>query len=95
MSAQVAAEEDGLRATARVLRAPGGPRAAAFAPTLAARVPRDAAGFLALPGLDAMAAIAERAGGAALLAGLEERAADGGRASSSRTCSRRSTARRR
>ena len=55
VSAQVSAEEEGLRATARVLRVPGGPRAAAFAPTLADRVPRDAAGFLAVPGVDALA----------------------------------------
>ena len=72
VSAQVAAEERGLRTTARVLRAPGGPRDAEFSPTLAARAPRDAAGFLALPGLDAMAQLAERAGGAALLAGIEQ-----------------------
>ena len=58
--------------TARVLRAPGGAARAAFEPTLADRVPADAAGMLALPGVDAMAAIAERAGGAALLSGLEE-----------------------
>jgi len=69
---QVGAEEGGLRATARVLRAPGGGEPAAFEPTLAGRVPGDAAGFLALPGVDALAGIAERAGGAALLAGLEE-----------------------
>ena len=72
VSAQVAAEEEGLRATAHVLRVPGGPPAGAFAPSLARRVPRDAAGFLALPGLDAMAALAERAGGAAVLTGLED-----------------------
>ena len=72
VSAQVSAEEEGLRATAHVLRVPGGPRAAAFAPTLADRVPRDAAGFLAVPGLDAFAQIAERAGGASVLAGLED-----------------------
>ena len=70
--AQVSAEERGLRATARVLRAPGGGEPAAFEPTLADHVPGDAAGLVALPGVDAMAAIAERAGGAALLAGLEE-----------------------
>ena len=72
VSAQVSAEEDGLRATARVLRVSGGPRAAAFAPTLADRVPRDAAGFLAVPGLDALAQIAQRAGGASVLAGLQD-----------------------
>jgi hypothetical protein len=72
VSAQVAAEERGLRATAHVLRAPGAPRAATFTPTLARRVPRDAAGFLALPGVDAMAALAERAGGAAVMAGIED-----------------------
>ena len=71
VSAQVSAEEEGVRARAHVLRAPGGPPAAAFAPTLARRVPRDAAGFLALPGLDAMASLVERAGGASMLAGLE------------------------
>jgi hypothetical protein len=69
---QVAAEEGGLRATARVLRAPGGPKPAAFEPKLAERVPADAAGVVALPGVDALAGIAERSGGAALLAGIEE-----------------------
>ncbi len=69
--AQVAAEEQGLRATARVMRAPGGGEPSAFAPTLADHVPGDAAGLVALPGVDAIASIAERAGGAALLAGLE------------------------
>ena len=71
VSAQVSAEEQGLRTTAHVLRVAGGPRAAGFAPTLAGRVPRDAAGFLAVPGLDALAAVAGRAGGASVLAGLE------------------------
>ena len=71
LHAQVAAEERGVRATARVLRAPGG-EPAAFEPELADHVPSGAAGFVALPGLDAMTAIAERAGGAALLDGLEE-----------------------
>jgi hypothetical protein len=70
--AQVAAEEHGLRVTARVLRAPGGGRRAAFEPELADLVPSDAAGLVALPGVDALAAIAERAGGAALVSGLEE-----------------------
>jgi hypothetical protein len=68
---QVAAEERGLRATARIMRVPGGPEPAAFEPELVDRVPRDAAGFVALPGVDALAGIAERAGGAAWLAGLE------------------------
>ena len=70
--AQVAADERGLRATARVLRAPGGGSPAAFEPKLAGRVPADAAGMVALPGVDALAAIAERAGGAAFVNGLEE-----------------------
>ena len=65
--AQVAAEEAGARISARVLRTPGA-APAAFEPTLADRVPRDAAGFLALPGVDALTGIAERAGAAALLA---------------------------
>jgi hypothetical protein len=69
--AQVAAEEEGARISTRVLRAPGA-APAAFVPTLADRVPRDAAGFLALPGADAMTAIAERAGAAALLALIED-----------------------
>jgi hypothetical protein len=70
--AQVAAEERGLRAQARILRAPGAGEPAAFKPSLTGRVPRDSAGFLALPGVDALAGLAERAGGAALLAGVEE-----------------------
>jgi hypothetical protein len=69
--AQVAAEERGLRATARVMRAPGGPEPAAFEPTLADHAPSDVAGMVALPGVDALAGIAARAGGAALLSGLE------------------------
>ena len=71
LHAQVAAEERGVRATARVLRAPGG-EPAAFEPKVAENVPSGTAGFVAVPGLDAMAAIAERAGGAALLDGLEQ-----------------------
>jgi hypothetical protein len=69
--AQVAAEEGGLHATARVLRAPGGPARAAFEPTLTKRVPADAAGLIALPGVDALAGVAGRVGGRPLLAGLE------------------------
>ena len=69
--AQVAAEEEGLRATTRVLRTPGA-RPAAFEPTLADRVPRGSAGFLALPGVDALAALAGRSGGASVLAGIED-----------------------
>jgi hypothetical protein len=65
--AQVAAEESGVRVSARMLRAPGGPRPAAFAPTLAARVPADSAGFLALPGLDAAADAIARLGGTTAL----------------------------
>ena len=72
--AQVAAEEEGLRATTRVLRTPGA-RPAAFEPTLADRVPREPAGFLALPGVDALAALAGAAGGAAVLRGHRGRAA--------------------
>jgi hypothetical protein len=68
---QVGAEEDGLRATARVMRAPGGARPAAFEPKLAKRVPADAAGLIALPGADALAGLAERMGGAALLERVE------------------------
>jgi hypothetical protein len=70
--AQVAAEERGIRVTTRVMRAPGGGARAAFEPTLADHVPADAAGFLALPGADALAAVAERAGAAPLIRGLEE-----------------------
>ena len=55
-----------------MLRAPGGRAPARSRRRSPAARPRDAAGFLALPGLDAMAALAERAGGAALLAGLEQ-----------------------
>jgi len=70
--AQVAAEERGVRVTARVLRAPGGGAPPTFEPKLADRVPADAAGLVALPGVDALAGIAERAGGAALIDGLEQ-----------------------
>ena len=67
LTAAVAAEEDGVRVTGRVLRAPGSRPDTAFAPSLAARAPRDSAGFLALPGLDAVAGLVERFGGAAAL----------------------------
>jgi len=70
--AQVAAEEHGLRTTARVLRAPGRGKPAAFEPTLADHVPADATAFAALPGVDALASIAERAGAEPLIRGLED-----------------------
>ncbi len=68
--ASVAAEDDGLRINGRVVRAPGAKPAGAFVPALAARAPKDAAGFLELPGLDAAAGIVERLGGAAALEDL-------------------------
>ena len=68
--ASVAAEDDGLRINARVVRAPGAKPAGAFVPALAARAPKDAAAFLELPGVDAAAGIVERLGGAAALENL-------------------------
>ncbi len=70
VTAAVGAEEDGVRVTGRVMRAPGAAPKTAFEPTLAARAPKDAAGFLALPGLDAVAGLLGRAGGAAQLEAL-------------------------
>ena len=67
LDAEVTAEEGGVRVDARVLRAPGGPRSTGFTPTLADRAPADAAGFLALPGLDAAASAIARLGGGATL----------------------------
>jgi hypothetical protein len=72
LHAQLAAEERGLRAQATILRASGAAEPTAFEPSLTGRIPRDAAGVLAVPGVDALAGLAERAGGAALLAGIEE-----------------------
>ena len=71
-SARLAAEETGVRVTARVMRAPGAPRRPAFESTLAERVPDGTAGFVALPGMAAAADLVSRAGGAAMLEGLRE-----------------------
>ena len=67
VSAQVSAEESGLRIGARIMRTPGAPRPAGFTPSLTDRVPGDAAGFLALPGLDAAAELLSRTGGGGAL----------------------------
>ena len=62
LAARIAAEPDGVRITARVLRAPGGPPAQEFAPALLGRAPATAAAFLDIPGADALLALLERAG---------------------------------
>lgn len=49
VAAQAALADGGLRLTARVLRAPGGPERRTFAPSLAANVPAGAAAYLGLP----------------------------------------------
>jgi hypothetical protein len=72
LSAQVAAEETGARVTARILRAEGGPRRAAFEPTLAERAPDGVAAHLTLPGLAAAADLLARSGGAGMLDAVGE-----------------------
>jgi hypothetical protein len=63
VDAQFTAEETGVRVNARVLRVPGAKRPAGYTPSLAARAPANAAGFLSLPGLDAAADAIVRLGG--------------------------------
>jgi Protein of unknown function (DUF3352) len=72
VGAQLAAEEGGVRVTARVIRAPGAPRRPTFEPALAERVPEGTAAFLALPGMGAAAELVSRAGGGPMLEGLRE-----------------------
>ena len=72
VSAQLSAEESGLRVNARVLRAPGAAPLGGFTPELAGRVPADAAAYLSLPGMGVAADLAARAGGAPIIEGLRE-----------------------
>jgi len=72
VDAQLRAEEGGVRVKSRVLRAPGGARAQTFEPTLARHVPADAAGFVALPGLDAVAGAVARLGGGQTLGAIAD-----------------------
>ena len=67
LAARVRPEGDGVRVSARVLRAPGAPPAQEFAPTLQGRAPASAAAFLLTPGADALVGLLERGGAAALV----------------------------
>jgi hypothetical protein len=62
LAARVRPDGDGVRVSARVLRAPGAPPAQEFAPALQGRAPATAAAFLAAPGADALVALLERSG---------------------------------
>jgi hypothetical protein len=57
-------EAEGVRISARVLRAPGAAPAQEFAPALPGRIPTSAAAFLDMPGADALVALLERGGAA-------------------------------
>jgi hypothetical protein len=72
VDAQLTAEETGVRVNARVLRTRGGKPPAGYTPTLADRVPANAAGFLSLPGLDAAASAIARLGGSATLNAISD-----------------------
>jgi hypothetical protein len=62
LAARFVPEPEGVRISARVLRAPGAPEAQEFAPTLTGRIPASAAAFLDMPGADALVALLERGG---------------------------------
>jgi hypothetical protein len=64
LAARFVPEPEGVRVSARVLRAPGAPPAQEFAPTLTGRAPATAAAFLDMPGADALVALLERGGAA-------------------------------
>jgi Protein of unknown function (DUF3352) len=70
LAARVRPQGDGVRVSARVLRAPGAPPAQEFAPALQGRAPASAAAFLAAPGADALVTLLERGGAGALLAAV-------------------------
>ena len=64
VAARVVPEADGVRVSARVMRAAGAAPPQEFAPVLTGRVPASAAAFLDLPGADALAELLERGGAA-------------------------------
>ena len=70
LAARVVPEADGVRISARVLRAPGAPPSQEFAPVLTGRVPATAAAFLDLPGADALVSLLERGGAAGAVNGV-------------------------
>jgi hypothetical protein len=72
VAAQAEPVEGGVSVTGHVVRTPGGPARAQFAPGLEPRAPSDAAAFLDLPSVGAAAALVSRIGGAPLLAGLRD-----------------------
>jgi hypothetical protein len=72
VAAQIAAEESGVRVSARVIRAGGATRRATFSPRLIDHAPDDAAAHLSLPGLAAAADLFSRAGGADIVDSLRE-----------------------
>jgi hypothetical protein len=65
LAARVRPDADGIRVSARVLRAPGAPPPQEFAPALTGRVPATAAAFLDAPGAEALVTLLERGGAAA------------------------------
>src|SRR5206468_2356687 len=70
VAAQAAPADVGLSVTGHVVRAPGGPARAQFSPAFEPRVPSDAAAFVDLPSVGALAGLASRMGGAGLVNGL-------------------------
>jgi hypothetical protein len=67
LAARLRPEGDGVRVSARVLRAEGAPPAREFAPALQGRAPASAAAFLLAPGADALVGLLERGGAASLV----------------------------
>jgi hypothetical protein len=72
VSAQAKVVDGGLKLTARVIRAPGGPARASFEPSMQNRVPAGGAAFLDLPSAGALADLVSRAGGGSFVAGLRD-----------------------
>jgi hypothetical protein len=79
VAAEAEPAEGGVRVHARVLRGPAAPAPASFAPGLLGRVPLEStAAVVAMPGGDALAALAARLGGAAALSALRAAARGAG-----------------
>jgi hypothetical protein len=67
VTARVRAEKGGVRVSARLVRTSGASAGAGAVPSLARAIPSGTAAFADLPGLDALAGVVERSGGAAWL----------------------------
>jgi Protein of unknown function (DUF3352) len=70
LTASVTSEDDGVRVSARLLRAPGASPPRDFAPALLGRVPEGVAALASVPGADVLAAAAAQLGAADVLGRL-------------------------